>query len=212
MSDGLIALRDKILEAALPHIPFDGWTMQAMRRGARDVGLTDSDALRAFPYGGADMIVHFGDLSDRRMVAEMECRGVASMKIRERIATAVRVRLELATPHKEAARRAMTIMALPTNAPQALRSLYRTVDAIWIAAGDTATDWNYYSKRGLLAGVLSTTVLCWLDDKSDGNAVTWAFLDRRIANVMSIPRITERVQKACGRFVSPFRMRTYPKI
>lgn len=212
MNDGLTALRDKILEAALPHIPFDGWTMQAMRRGARDIGLTDSDALRAFPYGGADMIVHFGDLSDRRMVVEMERRGVASMKIRERIATAVRVRLEQATPHKDAVRRAMTVMALPTNAPWALRSLYRTVDAIWIAAGDTATDWNYYSKRGLLAGVLSTTVLCWLDDKSDGNAVTWAFLDRRIANVMSIPRITERVQKACGRFVSPFRMRTYPKI
>lgn len=212
MNDTLVSLRDQILDAALPHIPFDGWSMQAMRRGARDVGLTDSDALRAFPYGAADMIVHFGELSDRRMVAEMERRGVASMKIRERIATAVRVRLEQATPHKEAARRAMTIMALPTNAPQALRSLYRTVDAIWIAAGDTATDWNYYSKRGLLAGVLSTTVLCWLDDKSDGNAVTWAFLDRRIANVMSIPRITERVQKACGRFVSPFRMRTYPKI
>lgn len=211
MSDSLISLRDQILEAALPHIPFDGWTMQAMRRGARDAGLTEGDALRAFPYGAADMIVHFSDLSDRRMVAEMERRDVASMKIRERIATAVRVRLEQAAPQKEAVRRSVTIMALPTNAPQALRSLYRTVDAIWIAAGDTATDWNYYSKRGLLAGVFTTTLLCWLDDKSEGSADTWAFLDRRIANVMSIPRITERVQGACKRFVSPFRMRTYPK-
>lgn len=212
MTETFMDLRDRILEAALPHIPFDGWTLHAMRQGARDAGLTESDALRAYPYGAADMIAHFSDWSDRRMVAEMARRDAASMKVRERIATAVRVRLEQLAPHKEAVRRAMTIMALPTNAPAALRSLYHTVDAIWVAAGDTATDWNYYTKRGLLAGVLSTTVLCWLDDKSEGNAETWAFLDRRIEDVMSLPKLTERVQNACGRFTAPFRVRRYRKI
>lgn len=212
MTETFMDLRDRILEAALPHIVFDGWTLQAMRQGARDVGLADGDALRAFPYGAADMIAHFSDLSDRRMVAEMARRDVTSMKVRERIATAVRVRLEQAAPHKEAVRRAMTIMALPTNAPGALRSLYRTVDAIWIAAGDTATDWNFYSKRALLAGVLSTTVLCWLDDKSEGSTETWAFLDRRIEDVMSIPKLTERVRHTCGRFAVPFRVRRYRNI
>lgn len=212
MTETFMDLRDRILEAALPHIPFDGWTLHAMRQGTRDAGLTESDALRAYPYGAADMIAHFSDWSDRRMVAEMARRDAASMKVRERIATAVRVRLEQLAPHKEAVRRAMTIMALPTNAPAALRSLYHTVDAIWVAAGDTATDWNYYTKRGLLAGVLSTTVLCWLDDKSEGNAETWAFLDRRIEDVMSLPKLTERVQNACGRFTAPLRVRRYRKI
>lgn len=212
MTGSFMDLRDQVLEAALPHITFDGWTLHAMRAGARDAGLTESDALRAFPYGVADMITHFSDLADRRMVAEMERRDVTSMKVRERITTAVRVRLEQLTPHKEAVRRAMTIMALPTNAPAALRSLYHTVDAIWITAGDTATDWNYYSKRGLLAGVLSTTVLCWLDDRSEGHTETWAFLDRRIADVMRIPRLTGRVQQACRRLVAPFRVRRYRNI
>lgn len=212
MTETFMALRDRVLEAALPHIPFDGWSLHAMRQGARDAGLTESDALRAFPYGAADMIAHFSAWSDRRMVAEMERRDVASMKVRERITTAVRVRLEQLAPHKEAVRRAMTIMALPTNAPVALRSLYHTVDAIWIAAGDTATDWNFYSKRGLLAGVLSTTVLCWLDDKSEGSVETWAFLDRRIEDVMNIPKLTGRVQQACSRLAAPFRVRRYRNI
>lgn len=209
MTGTFMDLRDQVLEAALPHIAFDGWTLHAMRHGAREAGLTERDAQRAFPYGVADMITHFSDLSDRRMVAEMERRDVAAMKVRERIVTAVRVRLEQLAPHKEAVRRAMTIMALPTNAPAALRSLYRTVDAIWIAAGDTATDWNYYTKRGLLAGVLSTTVLCWLDDRSEDHTETWAFLDRRIEDVMRIPKLTGRVQQACRRLAAPFRVRPY---
>jgi ubiquinone biosynthesis protein COQ9 len=212
MTDSLTDLRDRIIEAALPHVPFDGWTMRAMRRGAQDAGLTEGDAFLAFPYGTADMVVHFSDWSDRRMVAEMERRDVAAMKIRNRIATAVRVRLEQSAPHKEAVRRALSVMALPTNAPQALRSLYRTVDAIWIAAGDTATDWNFYTKRGLLAGVLSSTVLFWLEDKSEEHADTWAFLDRRIADVMNIPKISERVQRGFSKFANPFKVRPYRNI
>jgi ubiquinone biosynthesis protein COQ9 len=209
MSDALTALRDEILLAALPHVPFDGWTSRAMRAGARDLGRDTAEADRAFPYGTADMIAHYSDLADRRMVVEMERRGVAQMKVRERIATAIRVRLEQAAPHKDAVRRALTVLALPTNAPAALRSLYRTVDAIWVAAGDTATDWNFYSKRGLLAGVFSSTVLCWLDDTSEGQAETWAFLDRRIEDVMRVPKLTARLREACGRFARPFQGRPY---
>jgi len=212
MSEMLTALRAEILQAALPHIPFDGWTLTAMRQGARDVGRDERDADRAFPYGAADMITHYSDLADRWMVAELERRGVAQMKVRERIATAIRVRLERAAPHKDAARRALTVLALPPNAPAALRALYRTVDAIWIAAGDTATDWNFYSKRGLLAGVFSSTVLCWLDDTSEGHAETWAFLDRRIADVMRLPKLTERVRFVCTGLLRPIQGRPYGSV
>ena len=89
---------------------------------------------------------------------------------------------------------ALTRAALPGNAPGALRALWRTVDAMWHAAGDTATDFNHYSKRGLLAGVYSSTLLYWLDDKSDGYAETWAFLDRRIADVLRVPRALGRLR------------------
>lgn len=212
MSDALTALRDEILLAALPHVPFDGWTGRAMAAGARDLGRDVADADRAFPYGAVDMISHYSDLADRRMVAEMERRGVAQMKVRERIAAAIRIRLEDAAPHKDALRRALTVLALPTNAPAALRSLYRTVDAIWRAAGDTATDWNFYTKRGLLAGVFSSTVLCWLDDTSEDHTETWAFLDRRIEDVMRVPKVTARLRDVCGRIARPFQGRRYGRI
>lgn len=210
MTPTLQTLRDEILDAALPHVPFDGWSRRAMRHGARDAGYGADDADRAFPYGAVDMIGHYSDLADRRMLAELERRNVLEMKVRDRIATAVRVRLEQAAPHKEAVRRAMSVLAFPANAPTAARLLYRTVDTIWIAAGDTATDWNFYSKRGLLAGVFSTTLLYWLDDRSEGNDATWAFLDRRIADVMRIPKLTERVRATCRQFRLPLGGRPYP--
>ena len=209
MSESLAELRDAIILAALPHVPFDGWTRRAARHGARDAGYGDAAADRAFPYGAADMIAQYSGLADRRMVAELERRGVGTMKVRERIAIAIRVRLEQAAPHKDAVRRALSVMALPANAPAALRALYRTVDAIWVAVGDTSTDWNFYSKRALLAAVLSSTVLCWLDDTSDSGAETWSFLDRRIADVMRVPQVGKRVRQACGRFTGLFARRPY---
>ena len=106
--------------------------------------------------------------ADQRTVADMEKEGVASLKIRDRIKNAVRIRLERHAGNREAARRALALLSLPFNAPLALRLLYRTVDAMWYAAGDTSTDFNFYTKRATLAGVYSSTLLYWLNDRSPG--------------------------------------------
>ena len=199
-------LRDSLLEAALPHIPFDGWSRKALRRGAEDVGIAADDIDRAFPDPPLDMIEHHSMMADRRMMAHLEELDLPSMKVRERIATAVRVRLDQNAADREAIRRALAILAMPPNALMATRLLYRTVDAMWYAAGDEATDFNFYSKRGLLAAVLSGTVLYWLNDRSEGCEDTYAFLDRRISDVMRVPRLTARCREAVERFPNPFRI------
>jgi ubiquinone biosynthesis protein COQ9 len=137
------------------------------------------------------------------MLDELARRDLAAMKVRERIAAAIRIRLTQQAPHREAVRRALSLEALPRHAPAALAALYRTVDAIWYAAGDTATDWNFYSKRLLLAGVYSSTLLIWLDDRSEGLAATWAFLDRRIDDVMQIQKLRGRLDRLVGRLPDP---------
>ena len=144
--------------------------------------------------------------ADRRMVEEMERRDVAGMRVRERIATAVRVRLEQNALHREAIRRLIAFLALPGHAGLGWRCLYRTVDSMWHAAGDRSTDYNYYTKRALLAGVYVSTVLYWLDDSSDDFADTWAFLDRRIADVMTVPRAAGRLSKRLASLPDPVRI------
>jgi ubiquinone biosynthesis protein COQ9 len=189
------ALRDRLIEAALPHVPFDGWTIQTLRLAAADLGLSDAAAENAFPEGAPDMVGHFVERADRLMLEELAQRNLAALKVRERIATAIRLRLEPLGPHREAVRRALALLALPPYYGLALRLLYRTVDAIWYAAGDTATDYNFYTKRALLAGVYSATLFYWLEDRSPESAETWTFLDRRLADVMRIPQALGRVGK-----------------
>jgi len=179
-------VRSRLLQATLPHVVFDGWSERALKAGAGDAGIDPAVAQNAFPGGAAEMIAFFSSDIDQQLLERLGAQDLAAMKVRERIATAVQTRLELLAPHREAVRRGVVFLALPRNAALALKCLYRTVDAIWYAAGDTATDYNFYSKRILLAGVYSATLLFWLNDSSDEFTATWAFLDRRIAEVLKV--------------------------
>ncbi|MBE0531530.1 MAG: COQ9 family protein [Rhodospirillales bacterium] len=201
-----VDLRDRVLLAMLPHVSFDGWSERSLKAGARDAGLAPEDGLRAFPTGMLEAVEHFCDFGDRRMAEEMAKRDVAGQRVRERIAAAVRCRLEVVADHREAVRRALAFMALPQNAGTASRCTYRTVNGMWYAAGDTSADFNFYTKRALLAGVYAATVLYWLTDESPESADTWAFLDRRIDGITTFGKVQGRLTKtladAGGRLVS----------
>ena len=188
-------LRRDLLGATLRHVPFDGWTMTALIAGGRDLGFDLAEARRLYPGGAEEVADFFVAEADRLMTEELERLDLKSMRIRERIATAVRVRLEQQAPHREAIRRALALQVMPQRGLGTMRGLYRTVDLMWRAAGDEASDFNFYSKRLLLAGVYSSTVLVWLNDKSEGFAATWAFLDRRIDDVMKIQKARYRLEK-----------------
>lgn len=187
-------LRRRLLDATLPHVPFDGWSERALRAGAEGAGVKWPAVRRAFPGGAGDMLGFWNTEGDRLMIEALAEQDLGVMPVRQRIATCVRRRIEHPAGHREALRLALTRAALPANAPGALRALWGTVDAMWHAAGDTTTDFNFYSKRVLLAGVYSTTLLYWLDDTSEDYTETWSFLDRRIADVLKIPKATSRLK------------------
>lgn len=203
------AVAERIVFAALSHVPFDGWTSQALRRGAADEGVAPAIADLAFPGGGAEAIEIWSAACDRHMAERIAATADwETRRIRARVAAAVRLRLEALGGEREAVRRALTFLALPQHTALAMKLLYRTVDEIWYACGDRATDFNFYTKRALLAGVYSSTLLCWLDDTTESHAETWAFLDRRIDNVMQVPKLTARLKRRPrlkGRAVDPGR-------
>jgi ubiquinone biosynthesis protein COQ9 len=125
------------------------------------------------------------------------------MKVRERITTAVLARLDALRPHKEAARRAAAFLSLPHNLPLATRLLYRTVDSMWRAVGDTSTDFNFYTKRAILAAVWSSTLVRWFNDSSEGESDTRSFLADRIENVMQFEVVKAKLREALARLPSP---------
>jgi len=198
--------RDALIQAALPHVPFDGWSRKTLAAAAESAGFGADAAVRLFPGGSKDAVAHFMDMADRLMIEDLKAVDLAAMKVRARVTAAVRIRLERWTPHREAVRRALALSPLPAFAGGSLRGWYNTVDAIWRAAGDKSTDFNFYTKRGLLAGVYGATVLFWLDDRSEGCAATWAFLDRRIAEVMQFPQVKARLTQRLKDLPDPRRI------
>jgi ubiquinone biosynthesis protein COQ9 len=202
----LTARKDALLEAMLPDVTFDGWSRVSLHAGAKSLGLDESDMLQLFPEGPGEAALWLDDWADRRMLAALEQMDLPALKVRERVAAAVEARLEVLAPHREAVRRAIALKATPFGAIRAARILYRTVDAIWYAAGDTATDFNFYTKRSLLAAVYGPTILYWLNDRSDGSADTHEFLRRRLADVMKLPQLGQQIRKAAKRATAPLQV------
>jgi ubiquinone biosynthesis protein COQ9 len=200
-------LQEAILGAALKHVAFDGWTMKALEAGAQDAGCPAADAARAFPGGPVEAVVLHATLADKAMVEAMAALDPQPQRTAAKVAMAIRLRLEAAAPDRDAVRLGLGLLARPQHAPQGLKALGRTVDAVWRSAGDRSADFNWYTKRGLLAAVYMATVNFWLDDKSEGFADTWAFLDRRLADAMRLPmKAKGMLQKFGGGLPRPSRV------
>ncbi|MFN3230600.1 MAG: COQ9 family protein [Alphaproteobacteria bacterium] len=202
-NDHLEPVRRQLLAAALFHIPFDGWSAISLNKAARDCGMESGMAKLAFPGGAKDLLSCFVAECDLAMLAALRDAKLDEMRIRDRIKTAVKARIDAIGQHAEAERRALSFLALPQNASMGFGFVAQTVDLMWRAAGDTSTDFNFYTKRGLLAGVYSATLLYWLNDTSEENQATWAFLDRRIDDVMQIEKTKAKVFKATKNMPSP---------
>ncbi|MBC7137918.1 MAG: COQ9 family protein [Defluviimonas sp.] len=186
------AVQESLLEAALAHVPFDGWSQATFQAAARDAGVDLPLARVICPRGAVDLAVAYHRRGDAAMRLRLAQHDLAALRFRERVALAVRLRLGAAD--RELVRRAAALFALPQHAGTGSRLIWGTADAIWEALGDSADDLNWYSKRATLAAVLSATVLYWLGDSSEGDAATWEFLDRRIENVMQIEKLKAQVQ------------------
>ncbi|MGB1028044.1 MAG: COQ9 family protein, partial [Rhodospirillaceae bacterium] len=164
----LTVMKDAIIAEALPNIPFDGWSMEALKAGAQMAGYDREAAQTCFPKGAIDAIVHFCDLADRLMIADLHelMLEQPELRLHERIRAAIRLRLSRWGGEKEAIRRASTILAMPGNIPTSLKVTYRTIDSMWFAAGDRSMDIAFYTKRLQLTGIYTATLFYWLEDHS----------------------------------------------
>jgi len=192
--------RRRLLAAFLPHAGFDGWSDKALRQAAADTGLQKDDVRLLFPRGMRDILAFHLAEHDRAFAANPP--DLASLKIRARIGTLVKARVLLLEPHREAERRAMLTLTLPAYADIGVSGLWRVADLLWRLAGDTATDWNHYSKRAILSGVYSSTLLAWFSDHSENYEETWEFLDRRIADVMKIEKAKAELRRCSEKLPS----------
>jgi ubiquinone biosynthesis protein COQ9 len=193
-------MREAVLAAALPHAAFDGFTDSVLQKAGHEAGVAKAELARLFEDGPISLVEFYSTHTDAQLEKRLAAMDLKAMKIRERIATAVKTRLAILKPHKEAARRAASLLSLPMHAALGAKLVYRTVDAMWRAAGDTSTDFNFYTKRGILAGVYGSTAMRWFNDTSDDEKPTEEFLAARIDNVMQFEKFKSKAKEALSNF------------
>lgn len=198
--------REALIEAMLPDVAFDGWSRAALRVAARRIGIPAGEGVALFPRGAADLVAVFSRWADQRLLDRLETTPLDALRIPDRVALALTTRLEIVEPWREAVRHALAVLALPQHAPLGLRLLYGTVDCIWYAAGDRATDFSFYTKRATLAAIYAATVLYWLEDRSVDFADTRGFIERRLAEVADFARARQRLRTTIEALPNPFRL------
>lgn len=185
---------EEILEAALAHVVFDGWSEATYQAALKDTDVDAATGKALFPRGALDLAIAFHKQGDAEMKDRLTRENLLSMRFRDRVAAGVRYRIEAADAHKEAVRRGTTLFSLPQYAPEGAKLVWGTADTIWDTLGDTSEDYNWYTKRATLSAVYSATVLYWLGDNSSDQSPTWEFLDRRIENVMQFEQFKSQVK------------------
>jgi len=186
------AAKSLVLAAALPHAAFDGWSETTLAAALADSGVAPALGRALYPRGGVDLAVAYHRSGDGAMKTALAATDLAALRYRDRVALAIKLRLQ--TADKELVRRGSTLFSLPQHAPEGAKLIWETADAIWTALCDSSQDLNWYSKRATLSAVYAATVLFWLGDHSEDNADTWAFLDRRIENVMQFEKTKTALQ------------------
>lgn len=196
-----IKVKDDILLATLPNVIFDGWTEASLSAGAVDAGYDEAMAVRAFPYGVEELLAHFADYINREMSARLAAEELDDMGLGFRLEKAMRIRLEVEAPYREAVRKAMSHYAMPQNAAQGVQVVWKAVDEMWWCVGDESVDFNYYTKRASLAAVYSATMMYWLNDESEDGEETIQFYKRRLKDViMAVKKRKELTSKIEGLF------------
>lgn len=198
--------RERLLEAMLPDIAFDGWTRRALRAAARRLDMPEEEAAALFPRGAPEMIAAFSHWADRQMLERLAREPAEPVSLSRRVALALRLRFSLLLPWREAVRRGLSLLALPTNAALAARLLYDTVDAIWHGVGDRSTDFSFYTKRATLAAVCAAATLYWLDDRSPEFLDTQGFIDRQLAGLGRLTGLRQRLAAASERLPNPLHL------
>lgn len=202
-TDYLAAVRQAAVAAALAHAPFDGWTEHTLRAAIKEAAVDPGLALLAFPDGVMDLLDAFWAGIDAALAQEAARRGLHNARLSQRITEALKIYIALLRPHREAVRRALALQALPFNAPHALMCLYRTVDNMWRSVDDTSTDFNFYTKRAILAAIVISVVTHWLSEGGQDEAEMDAFIGRRIADILEFEKLKARAGALAGQLPSP---------
>ena len=186
--------RQRILNEALKLVPFNGWTSDTLLNSVKAANLDENYAKILFDGDVAKLVEFFINTIENKATSLIDKKYLDTLSVRNRVAYCVKTYLEAANIYKPSIRKTVAFYVSPIRFFDSFKSLWKIADEIWYASGDKSTDYNHYTKRAILSALYSSTLLYWINDKSDNHINSWAFLDRRIENVMQIEKYKSKAK------------------
>ena len=187
-----------IIDKALKHVEFDGWSDQTLKKACQELELSELKTYQLFKRGGVDLALAFHKRDDEHFKEQflLSKYNLPGQRIRDRIESAIINRLDIASKNKEAVKRSISLLSSPLYLPDGTKALWSTSDTIWTVIGDKSADLNWYSKRFLLSSVYSSVIIFWIEDESENFLMTRDFVKRRISEVMAIEGFKSKLKKS----------------
>jgi ubiquinone biosynthesis protein COQ9 len=195
MTNFITEQKAQYLTTALYHVAFEGWTDSLIQKISDELGLDPNYFSLVFRGGIKELVGYSVERANMKMLVQFQQLDISSMKVREKIYTIIKLRLE--SINKQVERRTLAYYSLPHNAATGLKNLWQIVDMMWYECGDISTDYNHYSKRMLLALVYSRTLCYYLNDETENNSATWEYLTQSINKVLKFGNIKTTVKNYC---------------
>jgi ubiquinone biosynthesis protein COQ9 len=178
-------IREQIALQALEHAALDGWNNGALGLAAEDLGHDHSMAEILFPEGESEAIDLICQHFDGLMVNDFMAKHKNEKSITKRIELMIMCRLQAYEDYKKGVENTILHLMKPQNAVSGQKHLWRTLDIIWNIAGkDVTTDYNYYTKRGLLEFAYLQTIRFWHHDESENLVETQSFLREKLQSIV----------------------------
>ncbi len=195
----------KLLDIFLKNASFNGWNNQTLEKSAQQCGFNKGYLSLLFPNQIKDLTSFFYNKKNDELISlYKEKSNLITAKTTERIIYLIELKFSLYNPIREAIRSLFSYNILPQNLFSAQKALWNICDLIWFLANDKSTDFNYYTKRGLLAYVYSTTMLFWLDDTSPNFEQTKLFIRKQINKVLKVGKTKSEIVERTKNFFRAF--------
>ena len=184
-------LRYQILLKAKEHVSKCGWNDKLFYNIASKSKFKFSEIAVLFPEGYITLLEMYLDTVNNQMTEDSKKINLIRLRVHERVKELVILRLKIMSREKELISKTYFHLLLPQNFKIASRCLYKAVDQIWFVAGDNSTDFNFYSKRAILASIYTLTMIHFINN--DNMDETLSVLNKLLKRVSKIPKIKSNI-------------------
>lgn len=182
-------IKSIILQKLKKIVSDEGWSEKVLKQLLQN-GVEKSDLVTFFQYDYKELLKYSLEELNNSLEKEINKINIINYSLNKRIKKILMLRFNILNNDKEFYKKTFYHLLIPSNNKIMKSSLYKSVDTMWYLAGDNSTDFNFYTKRLILAVIYVNALFVLFNknfDEVESN------IDRNLKKISIIPKIKDRI-------------------